>query len=461
MAPRDSTAKDREETATRGGEGVTGADAVPPRWEAPSYRRRPIKGSTMWLKGKRRDDDIGELWRIHDKLYDLTDFIKMHPGGPDWLTLTRGTDITEAFESHHLSERPTRMLERFFVREASGPRNSAYTFAKDGFYNILKERVRKELAVKDNTRHLGPTLRTKLAADFLLISTLVAGCLASNYYNSPTLGASIYYMFMAVSGVMLTLLTISGHNFFHQRDSLRVLYFDLSLMSSRDWRVSHALSHHLFPNTKLDLEVCLFEPFVEWLPNPKKGFVIRYVSWIYSPILWAVIFYAEKLKRILSRELEWKDAIPLIIPLTFWASTGFSPDCIRGAIYTWLSVIAVSSFLFGYIGLNAGHHHPEVFHAGDTPRKDNDWGLAQVDAIMDRVEVCNGIQEFSLVTFGNHTLHHLFPTIDNAHLAKLYPVLIQTCEEFGKNFSFGNLWETTKGQFLQMANNRPNPKPPK
>ena len=32
-------------------------------------------------------------------------------------------------------------------------------------------------------------------------------------------------------------------------------YFDLSLTSSRDWRISHGLSHHVFTNMHLDIEV--------------------------------------------------------------------------------------------------------------------------------------------------------------------------------------------------------------
>jgi len=52
--------------------------------------------------GKRKDDDIGNLWRVHDKLYDLTSFISSHPGGSHWIQMTQGTDITEAFESSHV-----------------------------------------------------------------------------------------------------------------------------------------------------------------------------------------------------------------------------------------------------------------------------------------------------------------------------------------------------------------------
>lgn len=35
------------------------------------------------------DDGAEGLWRIHDKLCDLTKFIKQHAGGEEWLELTK------------------------------------------------------------------------------------------------------------------------------------------------------------------------------------------------------------------------------------------------------------------------------------------------------------------------------------------------------------------------------------
>lgn len=55
----------------------------------PSLRDNPLKSSDQWLKGKAMDDGAEGLWRIHDKLYDLTDFIKIHPGGEGWLRWTK------------------------------------------------------------------------------------------------------------------------------------------------------------------------------------------------------------------------------------------------------------------------------------------------------------------------------------------------------------------------------------
>lgn len=42
-----------------------------------------------WLEGRRLDSGAEGLWRVHDKLYDLTDFISKHPGGKEWIELTQ------------------------------------------------------------------------------------------------------------------------------------------------------------------------------------------------------------------------------------------------------------------------------------------------------------------------------------------------------------------------------------
>ena len=70
----------------------------------PPGRDAAVKSGQQWLESKREGDGIDRnLWRIHDKLYDLTSFAKHHPGGTFWIESTRGTDITEAFEVSSLT----------------------------------------------------------------------------------------------------------------------------------------------------------------------------------------------------------------------------------------------------------------------------------------------------------------------------------------------------------------------
>lgn len=80
-------------------------------------------------------------------------------------------------------------------------------------------------------------------------------------------------------------------------------YFNLSLLSYRDWRIQHAISHHLYPNSMYDMEVKLFEPFLCWTPNASKNVIQRYGSWLYSPVIYTAIFISSWIKRLVLRLL--------------------------------------------------------------------------------------------------------------------------------------------------------------
>lgn len=54
----------------------------------PTYRDTFINGGWKWIEGKRKDDNAEGLWRIHDKIYDLKNFVEKHPGGKFWIEAT-------------------------------------------------------------------------------------------------------------------------------------------------------------------------------------------------------------------------------------------------------------------------------------------------------------------------------------------------------------------------------------
>jgi cytochrome b involved in lipid metabolism len=93
---------------------------------------------------------VGKYWRVHNKLYNLEDFIEKHPGGRDWIQFTKGTDITESFEASHIVgyQRVEKILEKYFIKDIESSRNSPYTFKDDGFYKTLKRRIEPVLKVR-------------------------------------------------------------------------------------------------------------------------------------------------------------------------------------------------------------------------------------------------------------------------------------------------------------------------
>lgn len=135
--------------------------------------------------------------------------------------ILQGTDITEAFESHHVYDTAEKYLKLFHVRSAKSPRNSPFTFKPDGFYITLKKRAREVLQKEKSS---GSSFFSKMLLDSLLITALSLSILAA---------AKSSFFLGALSGLFLAWTVICSHNFVHQKDTFRVYYLDLSLMSSR------------------------------------------------------------------------------------------------------------------------------------------------------------------------------------------------------------------------------------
>lgn len=393
------------------------------------------------MDGKRLDDRAEGLWRIHDELYDLTDFIGRHPGGESWLRLTKGTDITEAFEAHHLTNGPRSMLPKFRVRSAAKPRLYRFTFKENGFYMTLKEKVVERLKTVDKSG----AKSTKLILDSLLALTFVLA-IATAKLNS--------FVLAFITGLFMCWTIISSHNFFHQRDNWRMMVFNIGFFSYKEWRISHAMSHHIYTNSLYDLEMSLFEPFFVWVPNSDvKTAFQKYGSWIYSPVIYSSLFFQSYIKRAFQTvatakiHFQTDDLIPFTVPVIMLV---FTSSQLFVVLKLWIFILVSASFCFGVIGLNAAHHHDQTIHDGDHLNDDMDWGLYQLDAVMDRSDL-KGSLFLELTHFGNHALHHLFPTVDHALLEEFNDVFYETCREFETHLVEKPWFHHIRGQLLQLA----------
>lgn len=415
----------------------------------PTNRDHPLHTADLWLQGKRQDDGAEDLWRINDQLYDLTDFLDNHPGGKDWLILTKGTDITEAFECHHISDNARILSGKYFVRKASTPRNSPFTFEETGFYRSLRKKIREALKdVPEDAAH-----RSKIFTDVLFVA-FFSTALLSTYFRSFTLGV--------ISGVSLALLANAAHNFFHQKDNFRMYYFDFTLMSSRGWRISHALSHHLYTNTVYDYEISSLEPFLQYLPQ-SKPVIFRYPSWFYSPVFYMFMFTGYFIRGHIQniidrRKIRPENLLPGFVLFSMFAVNWWEPFWYPLVMF--LFIHTIGGVWFGFVGVNAAHHHPKIFHDGDSPREENmDWGIYQLDAVMDRTDI-TGSHFLVLTNYGDHGLHHLFPTIDHGKLQYLYPVFQEVCREFGVELKMTTQFKLILGQYRQLVKIEPNKNPP-
>lgn len=195
----------------------------------------------------------------------------------------QGTDITEAFESHHLSKKPYELLNNFYVKEASEKRNYLLTFFKDGFYMTLKRKIIEKLETIDIE-----TLenKSKKIHDITLIAFLIMIVIVNRAQVNE-----IYWLSVIISAQMLAWLVTISQNFLHKADNWRMYTANFALMTTRDFRTMHILSHHMYPNTFADLEVTCFEPYFKWLPTHAKGWYYKVMTLILTPISHCIYFH--------------------------------------------------------------------------------------------------------------------------------------------------------------------------
>ena len=256
------------------------------------------------------------------------------------------------------------------MRDSVLPRNYKFTFDENGFYRTLKRRIAEKVDKLDRS----PVKTSKLISDVMLVTVFTSAVLATSFESS----------FLAVlSGIFVFWQFVIAHNFFHQKDNWRMFCCNLSLFDYREWRVSHAMSHHLYTNSYYDLESTMFEPILCWLPH-SKTWTKKITMTLTSPISYSIITTAAVIQRwnlfwltkknprtpsfrtigYITNEQKFQPdhLIPFSLPLVMFYLG--KPEIIL-VLKLWAIINASCSFMVGLVGLNVGHHHPDVTHEGD------------------------------------------------------------------------------------------------
>lgn len=79
-----------------------------------------------------------------------------------------------------------------------------------------------------------------------------------------------------------------------------------------------------------------------------------------------------------------------------------------------------------------------------------DFGVLQLNTVIDRLDAKSN-QFMVLTNFGEHVLHHMFPTLDHGLLPQLNDTFLETCREFEVQMTVYPWYNLVAGQFLQLA----------
>jgi len=120
-------------------------DSVP----APPPKKEGDKIFTMAEIAKHNSEE--DAWIVvKDRVYNATEYLDMHPGGEDSITMNAGMDATEDFVAIH-SDKATKMLEKFYIGQldtSSLPKEEKEEVLVNAAGNMLALNPRKKTPFK-------------------------------------------------------------------------------------------------------------------------------------------------------------------------------------------------------------------------------------------------------------------------------------------------------------------------
>lgn len=409
-------------------------------------------------------------WIIRDKIYNLSSWIKLHPGGPTILSMNRGRDCTELFETYHALSPKSRFIEatlgKYFVRNVSkdelalcSPFNwnsSKYKLMKSDLSNrVLSYFKQTEQSSKMNTFY-------HFFYGFLFFVSIIASYFYVNgYWASLPILSLLYWYF---SGDLLhSGLHYSVFEKYWMNEAVAYL-FGWFHCNFAVWMFQHTISHHSYTNIpEYDVDLEWHKSVWYEKPNDTNRFRLWGIKKLHSKHIWFQIKIAlvapltsllpilcivdsrrlcnfRYLYKILTRSIyfQWRYfkfalfvsyaqtmMVIVIIPLVliFYFEFGvikalsfmLIPRLLHGLIFHFFSQIShINEFAFQNCAL----------------KKTDNFIIHQVMSCQD---YCVESKWMSVISLGlnNQTVHHLFPSVHICHYPALSGVLADFCKDYG------------------------------
>lgn len=339
---------------------------------------------------------------IHGILYDPIEFQKIHPGGPTWIEISKGTDATSLFESVHLNAK----LAKYHLDKL--PSLGTYTIAQKWDYSSYRE-------ICEEVFRIFPTAESRTTSSRIFKAWV---CFAAIIHMSLLFQSDctiLWAIILIVSAIANTVIGGFGHNYLHKCHP-KCLALDWNGLSSFEWMLEHVLSHHCDPNSDQDHDTISMLPFVNW-QQPQRINILIFPLFAIGEIVVAI-------QGNLGHRCRWhalrKSNYPLWLqfaPLLFLIRVGshflFQPFSV--ALLSILLTLAIASFYFSYLA-----HLNHAFQGPPT-----------LDFLEHQLATTGDIKSNSLLPnelllgLDKQTIHHLFPTIDHALLTPQIRILLQ------------------------------------
>jgi linoleoyl-CoA desaturase len=381
--------------------------------------------------------------------YDVTDFIRLHPGGEVLRSVANGNDGTAMYYSSHFTvPAPDRVkgVKRLDLSPDECVR-IPYRFNNDpnSFYVELK------LAIRDHFKSHGIAYwKPSKTARFMLVANMVAFFIAM--YFSYVVGITGFSLVMGVLSWHFAGVLVHDHGAHRTLADRRnrwanTLFTFLNGLTfpgafESHFFYSHAGHHSAVHHPVLDSDDHLIYPLVRWSDARPRYWFHRYqhIYWPFAYMVYLSAYIAKTFSR--SRQVDWwkrhnhsyraRKSLKFRLLVLQWLVFHVAIPVI---MLGWLGLLNVIVFVLSYsVGalLFATVSHlinPDGQIRRDHPDRDQ-WAY-NVVANSGDYKVDSTFWYYLSGGFNIHGLHHLLPAIHPSHLRGIYFIYRDLCLRHG------------------------------
>lgn len=395
----------------------------------------------------------GDLWiSIQGKVYNVSDWVKEHPGGDTPLMNLAGQDATDAFIAYHpgiawnyLDKLFTGYyLQDFKVSEVSKDYRRLYSeFVKLGLFDKK-----------------GHTTFYVLACVTFLFCIVLYGVLRCQSFWAH-MGSAALLGFLWIQSAYV------GHDSGHYQVMVNPVFNKLAQLIAGNcltgisiawWKWTHN-AHHLACNS-LD-----YDPDLQHIPvfavssrlfnsitsyfygrkmnfDPLARFLVSYQHWTFYPVMCVarVNLYLQTFLLLFSTRKVPDRALNIMGILVFWTwfplLVSYLPDWQERVLFV-LTAFAVTALQHIQFCLN--HFSANVYLG---PPNGNDWFEKQTSGTLDIS--CSSWMDWMYGGLQFQLEHHLFPRLPRCQLRRVSPMVRDLCKKHNLPYRSLSFWEANR-----------------
>lgn len=351
------------------------------------------------------------IFKIHDKIYDLSNFIHIHPGGIDMFNnLKTNTNITPLLYSYHKNPKSilTNILPKYEILSQINniKFETNYSYEK---YCELKKLVYDEIHEKKIPLYW---TFNEIFYNFSMLSLYISVWIYC-FLNNQNL-SSLWFILLSImnTGICNLIFHETSHycGFKNQQINKYLTLCAYPNMIADNWKFIHNFNHHCFTNTEYDTDFN-YSKHALTLRHSKDHTFHSYNQFqsFYCLLMFStVFFYRGFIKSIKMRTLNCFCGFIMFFYFGFYKTI------------IWYSLCG---FLFAFIA-QLSHIQHECIEI-NTENK-NDYLYNQVSSSMN-YKTNNFITRFLCFGLDIQIEHHLFPNIPHSSLRKIKPIVRNFC----------------------------------